>query len=305
MSLGARWIDLLDPSREEIARESPVDLHRRALERLLARPRLDQDGRPTFESHGDYVFALLLVPVGVPEEDRIYYQEIDLVLTPEVALTVRKTPPGEAPFDLGPLQLACDAHGKPTAGTIAYYLVDDVADRYLSLVELLDVEIEELEDGVETWPSSQVRRRLSALRRDVLQLRRTLAPTRDAVRRVVDGRVDVGDDAVFGRALELDVANANDKLTRAVESLDLARELIASVRDYHQSKISQEQNEIVKRLAVIASLVLFPTFLVGVYGQNFDHMPELGWRLGYAFSWGLIVLTTIAQLAFFRRKKWI
>ena len=60
-----------------------------------------------------------------------------------------------------------------------------------------------------------------------------------------------------------------------------------------------------KRLTVIASLLLFPTFLVGVYGQNFDHMPELHWRYGYAFSWAVIILTTIAQLAFFRRKRWI
>ena len=83
------------------------------------------------------------------------------------------------------------------------------------------------------------------------------------------------------------------------------RELIADARDYHQAKIAQDQNEIVKKLAVVASLVLIPTFLVGVYGQNFEHMPELGWRFGYAFSWGVIALITIGQLAFFRRKKWI
>ena len=60
------------------------------------------------------------------------------------------------------------------------------------------------------------------------------------------------------------------------------------MRDYHQAKIAQDQNEVVKRLTVIASLLLFPTFIVGVYGQNFDHMPELHWRLGYVFSWALI-----------------
>jgi len=248
---------------------------------------------------------VLLVPVGVPEEDRVFYQEIDLVLTPEAALTVRKTPPGERPFDLEALEQACDAHGSPTAGVIAYYLVDEVAERYLGIVDLLDTEIDELESGIESWQSSQIGKRLSELRRDVLQIRRTLTPTRDAVRRIVDGRVDVGEDAVFDRSLELDFSEAYDRLLRATESLDVSRELIASARDYHQSKISQEQNEVVKRLAVIASLVLFPTFLVGVYGQNFEHMPELGWRLGYAFSWGLIVLTSVAQLAFFRWKKWI
>ena len=305
MSPAARWIDLLDPSRAELLAEAPVELHPSAVERLVARARVDQEPRPTLEPHGDYVFGVLLVPVGVPEEDRVFYQEIDLVLTPEAALTVRKTPPGERPFDLGPLEQACDAHGSPTSGVIAYYLVDEVAERYLGIIDLLDTEIDELEDGIESWPGAQVRKRLSELRRDVLQIRRTLTPTRDAVHRIVDGRVDVGEDAAFDRSLELEFAEAYDRLLRATESLDVSRDLIASARDYHQSKISQEQNEVVKRLAVIASLLLLPTLLVGVYGQNFEHMPELGWRLGYAFSWGLIALTTIGQLAFFRWKKWI
>jgi magnesium transporter len=69
--------------------------------------------------------------------------------------------------------------------------------------------------------------------------------------------------------------------------------------------VAQTQNEVVQRLTAIASLLLFPTFVVGVYGQNFDVLPELHWHYGYAFSWAVIVLSTIAQLAFFRRKKWI
>ena len=305
MSPAARWIDLLDPSREELLAEAPVELHPQAVERLAARARGDQEPRPALEPHGDYIFGVLLVPVGVPEEDRVFYQEIDLVLTPEAALTVRKTPPGERAFDMGPLEQACDAHGSPTSGVIAYYLVDEVAERYLGIIDLLDTEIDELENGIESWPSAQVRKRFSELRRDVLQIRRTLSPTRDAVRRIVDGRVDIGENSVFDHSLELHFAEAYDRLLRATESLDVSRDLIASARDYHQSKISQEQNEVVKRLTAVASLVLFPTFLVGVYGQNFEHMPELGWRLGYAFSWGLIVLTTVGQLAFFRWKKWI
>ena len=72
-----------------------------------------------------------------------------------------------------------------------------------------------------------------------------------------------------------------------------------------QPRSRYDQNETIRRLTVVASLVLLPTFIVGVYGQNFDHMPELHWRLGYAFSWGVIMLVTIAQLIFFRRKRWI
>ena len=204
-------------------------------------------------------------------------------------MTVRKTPPGEEPFDLAEVQKACDAHGSPSTGLVAYYLLDEIAERYLQLIDVLDEEIDELEDGIEHWPNERVRRRLSELRHDVLQIRKTLSPTRDAVRRVVDGRVDVGDDLVFDRAHELDFADAYDKLLRATEALDISRELITSAREFHQSKIGQEQNEIVKRLTVVASLLLFPTFLVGVYGQNFDHLPELHWHYGYAYSWAVIV----------------
>jgi magnesium transporter len=77
------------------------------------------------------------------------------------------------------------------------------------------------------------------------------------------------------------------------------------VRDYHQSKIANDQNQVMKVLTVVASLVLFPTFIVGVYGQNFIHMPELHWRYGYAYSWGIIAVSTVLQVVFFRRKRWI
>ncbi len=302
MNGGARWIDLLDPSREELLAASPVDLHPRALDLLLS---IDEhEPRPTLESHGDYVFGVLLVPVPARDQDYVV-QEVDLVLTPEVALSVRKTPPGGEPFDLEPVEAASDARVVPSAGQIAHHFVDAVTEHFLNAVDALNDESAEMEDGIESWPGEQTRRELSGLRRNVLTVRRLLTPTRDAVRRVVDGRVDVGENLVFDRSLELDFADAYDRLLRATESLDVARELIADARDYHQAKIAQDQNEIVKKLAVVASLVLIPTFLVGVYGQNFEHMPELGWRFGYAFSWGVIALITIGQLAFFRSKKWI
>ena len=96
-----------------------------------------------------------------------------------------------------------------------------------------------------------------------------------------------------------------DKLLRANDALELSRDLIAGVRDFYQSKVAQGQNEVVQRLTAIASLLLVPTFVVGVYGQNFDHLPELHWQYGYAFSWAVIIIATVAQLAFFRWKMWI
>jgi magnesium transporter len=106
--------------------------------------------------------------------------------------------------------------------------------------------------------------------------------------------------------VEVAFNSAYDKLLRAFDGLELSRDLIASVRDYLQAKIANDQNEVTKTLTVIASLLLVPTFIVGLYGQNFQHhFPEIHWQFGYLFSWALIAGTTVLQLWFFRRKKWI
>ncbi|HJX47857.1 MAG TPA: CorA family divalent cation transporter, partial [Gaiellaceae bacterium] len=140
----------------------------------------------------------------------------------------------------------------------------------------------------------------------LLRIRRTLAPTRDAVRRVVDDVIEVEHgEEVFPHEAEIAFTSTYDKLLRASDGLEFSRDLLASVRDYQQSKIAIDQNDVTKRLTVAASLILVPTFIVGVYGQNFVHMPELRWHYGYAYSWALIIATTIAQLIWFRRKRWI
>jgi magnesium transporter len=310
--MASTWIDLLDPTPEELRAKAPQHLEETALERLLAPPEHEDEPRPTLQGHGDYVFGVLLIAVAVPEEDSVYYQEVDLVITHDTLLTVRKTPPGGRP--------ACDVTAvektsKPddSAGLLAYRLLDEIAERYLDLVDSLDDEIDELEDKVGGSPPKVVGRRLRELRRDLREIRRTLTPTRDAVHKVLDGRIELdnGDEDrdnpedLFPRDVEIAFSDAYDKLLRATEALESSRDSLAGVRDFLQGTIANDQNEVVKRLTVIASLLLVPTFIVGLYGQNFRDVPELHWGFGYWWSWGLIILTTVGQLAFFRWKRWI
>lgn len=300
----AEWVDLLDPDEEAIRRAvSPIELHDSALEALLLQPSQDGPPRPRMQTHGDYVFGLLVVPVVVNEEGRVYYQEVDLILTGSRAVTVRKTPVGGSPFEIS-------THGKTRhketpPGGVAYRIVDEVAESFLDLVDGMNAEIDDLEDHVEQWSNERVRSRLSELRHDLLHARRSLGPTRDAIRRVIDDRVELDSGDLFPREIELHFGDAFDKLLRALEGLELARDLIAGVRDFHLSKVANDQNEVVKRLTAIASILLLPTLIVGVYGQNFEFMPELHWRYGYAFSWALIVLSTVAQVWYFRRNHWL
>jgi magnesium transporter len=300
---GLRWNDLIDPTEDELRAALPDGLHPTALATLRAPPLHDDEPRPRIDSHGDYIVGVLLVPVAVGQEDRVYYQEVDFLLTPEHLVTVSKTPPGEEPFDPISAKNACRPDD-PT-GMYLYRLVDEVAERFLDLVDSLDEEVDELEDAVEQWNPTVIRDRISRLRHDLLHVRRTLAPTRDAVRQIVDNRIEIdGDEELFPRDVELHFADAYDKLLRASEGLDATRELVSGVRDYFQAKVSIDQNEVMKRLTMIASLLLLPTFIVGLYGQNFRKIPELHWGFGYAWSWGLIIVTTAIQLVYFRRKRW-
>jgi magnesium transporter len=297
------WIDLLDPSPEELRRHLPADVHYRAREQLEQPIVHDDEPRPRLESHGDYIFGVLLVAVAVPEKNEVYYQEVDLVLTREMLLTVRKTPTEGPPYDPSTAREAC-RKDDPTA-KVVYHLVDDIAECYLDLIDKLDEKIDELEDHVEDWPADRIRERISSLRHDLLHIRRTLAPTRDAVRAVVDNRVELEGEELFTHDVELSFGDAYDKLLRAADGLELSRDLLAGVRDFNQSKIANDQNEVMKRLTMVASMLLLPTLIVGLYGQNFDRIPELHWSFGYYYSLGLIAVTTIAQFAFFKWRKWL
>jgi magnesium transporter len=297
------WIDLIDPQEEELRKHLPPGVRPTALTALLEPHVHDDEPRPRVESHGDYIFGVFLLPVVVPKDDRIYYQELDFIATKETLVSVSKTPPGEEPFDPQPAKEACRPHD-PT-GMFVYHLVDEIAERYLDLIDALDDEIDELEDLVASKPAPEVGHRLRELREDVRGIRRTLAPTRDAVHKIVDDRIELDEGELFPRDVEIAFGDAYDKFMRASEALESSRDALASVRDYLQGKISVDQNEVMKRLTMVASLLLLPTFIVGLYGQNFVNIPELHWAWGYWWSWGWIIATTFGQIAFFRWKKWI
>src|SRR5919199_3718767 len=124
----AEWIDLIDPTPDELRAKLPRAVQESALELLLAPARHDDEPRPTLQAHGDYVFGVFLVAIAVREEDRVFYQEIDAILTHEVLLTVSKTPPGEHPYDPRPVRAAC--HPDDAAGMMLYRLLDAIAGHH-------------------------------------------------------------------------------------------------------------------------------------------------------------------------------
>jgi magnesium transporter len=297
-----RWIDLCDPDEATLRAALPAGIHDTAMARILGEAR--EEPRPRLASQGSYVFGVLAFP-AVRADGEVVFQEVDLIADLDVLVTVRKTPAGHTACEFDDARNAALRNGSPP-GLCLHVVVDEIAERFLTMVDGFDDAIDELEDHVKDWPSTEIRERISSIRHDILHVRRVLAPTRDAARAVLDDRVELdGDVSLFPRDIELHFADAYDKLLRATDGLDLSRDLLAGVRDFHQAEVANDQNEVMKRLTVVASVLLLPTFIVGLYGQNFKHIPETGWGQGYAWSWGLIIVTTALQLWYFRRKQWI
>jgi magnesium transporter len=300
----ARWTDLVDPTREEILAALPVNVDPEVVETLATPTGGGRAPRPEIEGHGAYVFGVLVAARPIPEENRIACQEVDFVVMPSGLVTVRKMPGGGGVSMSPPAGLQPALAEGATAGALVHALVDDVADSYLSSIDEIYGEIEELEDAIDTAPPGLVRERIARFRHELLDARRMMSATRGAVRRIIDGRVEIGEHALFPPELELRFADTYETLVRAIEELDIARELLAGVRDHNQSKIAESQGDIVKKLTVVASLVLVPSLIVGFYGQNFETVfDDDFWQL--SVSVGLIVGSTIAQLAVYRWRRWI
>lgn len=300
-----RWHDPAHP--EEINRLKELagtKLDERTVDRLSEDGRDVRDLRARFEVvEGRYIFGVIPIPRLVRERDEVIYQETDVILTEQTFVTVRKQYEGTA-FDPQILLECCPNRAGRSSGEMFYRLMEDVAQAYVDLINDLQDEIDELERAIGVASTDRIHKRHSNLRRDLVDARRQIMPLLAALKAIDDERLDIRD-RIFPSDIELLMRDVKNDLERVVETIPLMSDLLSGVRDYHQGFISQKQNDVIQRLTIIASLLLVPTLIVGVYGQNFAHIPELQWRQGYGWSWLLIVATTIIQLLIFRKLGWI
>jgi Mg2+ and Co2+ transporter CorA len=302
VSVPVEWTDLVDPTAEEIEGTISPPPPPEAMEVLTAPAGEGHTAVPMLQAHGHCVLARLAYPVPVPGNERAEYLELDLVATPAKVVTVRRTGVGGA---LAPVDgLAARIDDGAVAGEVFHAAVDDAADDFLELLDGFYESIDDLEDEIEHLTGADVRRRISLLRNELLRARRASSATRGIARRIVDGRVDIGRSELFPRVIEARFVDTYETLVRTTEELDVARDLLGGVRDFYQAKVTEQQNEVAKTLTVIASLVLVPSFIVGFYGQNFaGHFRDWYWSIG--MSLGLILATTVVQLALFRWRRWL
>jgi len=182
---------------------------------------------------------------------------------------------------------------------LACWIIDYSVDRFLDLLGQIDDHIEFIEDEVFDNPSNRLLEDISDLRSDILYLQRTINPQRDELSKITRQPVPFIDEEV-----KVYFRDVQDHITRSIELLANYRELVAGARDMYMTTISNRMNEVMKTLTIIATIFIPLTFLAGIYGMNFTHMPELGWPWSYYSLLGFMGMVTGGMIYYFKHKDW-
>ena len=254
--------------------------------------------RPKFEDYGDRDLVIAQQVRVLPDQG-IDMSQVSVIASPRWVVSVR-----EEPSDLlEPLRsrlLGQAPMPRLGADYLAYQILDAVIDGYFPVLEALGELLEELEEEVTTRPGRDALVRLHATRRVLLMLHRTMFRQRDALAQILRG-----DGRPFGPEVRIYIRDAYDHALQVIDTIESYREVVVGLVDVYLSMVSNRLNEVMKTLTVMASIFIPLTFVVGVYGMNFDVMPELHWRWGYPAVWVLMIAIAAGLLAWFRHRGWL
>ena len=254
--------------------------------------------RPKLEAFDDYLF--IVVRMLSLEDGHLADEQISMVLSRDIVITFQERP-GDI---LEPLRERI-RKGKGRirgmgADYLAYALLDIVVDHYFVVLEASSGLIDDIEGEVYADPRPEVMERISALKQDALHMRKAVWPVRDLMSALLRE-----ESALFTRQTQTYLRDAYDHVVQAIDALETLRETVGSLQDSYLSSLSFRMNEVMKVLTIIATIFIPLTFFAGIYGMNFEYMPELAWRWSYPVLWLLMILMTAGMVWWFRRKNWL
>lgn len=300
--LGVRWVDV-----DGVHQVQPVSAigERFSLHPLLVEDVLNPASRPKLEEYDQHLF--LVFKAFHPSEDEhgfhVVPEQISVVLGRGWVITFQELP-GDT-FDSVRTRLR-EGRGrlrKCKADYLAYALLDATVDRYFEVLDRVAELVDELEREVLLGDPDQVRglpSRIHLLRQELQKMRKHVAPLASAVSVLERGGHELVTEDT--RTFVRDVA---DHVAQVLDQIEQLRDALADLLNAHLALSSQKIGEVTKVLTVVSTVFIPLTFIVGIYGMNFDHMPELHWRYGYLLTWVVMTAVTVGLILYFRRQKWL
>ena len=261
---------------------------------------VNTDQRPKVEDYDDYVFAVVKMLRWDETAKEVRTEQVSMVLGPHYLLTFQERPGDVFEPVRERIRNSKGRIRKKGPAYLAYALVSAVVDSYFAVLEKVGDEIEGLETKVLDAPSIEEQQRIYRLKREMILLRRSVWPLREAVGTLAKGESSQVDDdsATFFR-------DVYDHTIHVAETVEMFRDTLSGLLDLYLSSVSNRMNEVMKVLTIIATIFIPLTFVAGIYGMNFEHMPELKLEWGYAAVWVVMLIVGASMIVFFRRKKWL
>ena len=288
------WVALKDPDAAELAEmQSEFGLHELAVEDSR-----HGHQRPKIEEFGNSLFAVLHNPELA--QDELNVGEVDIFIGPNYILSVRNN----VEQGFAAVRERCEREPellKHGSGFVFYALIDAVVDRYFPVLDKLEVELEQIEERIFSSTAQRANiEALYALKRKLMKLQYAVVPLLEGVGKLYGGRVP---QVCIG--LSEYYRDISDHLIRIQQSITSLREMVITAISVNLSMITLHENQTTKQLAAYAALIAVPTLIAGVYGMNFEHMPELKWLFGYPIALALMLGIDMYLYRRFRKAGWL
>ena len=270
------------------------NLHPLVLEDIL-----NTDQRPKIEDFDDYIYIVLRM-INYSEDNELTSEQISLILGSNFVISLQE---GNGTFFAPILERLRTSKGrirKSGADYLIYTLMDLIVDNYFVVLEQFGESLEYLEEEVVKQPTPKTLQDIHRFKYDMIMLRKSVWPLREVI-----GRLERRESDLIEEATGIYFKDVYDHTIVAIDNIETYRDILSGMLDIYLSSISNRLNEIMKVLTIIATIFMPLTFLAGVYGMNFKHMPELEWLWGYPFALGLMLAISLSMLLYFHRKKWI
>lgn len=290
------WINIDGLSDTNLIQEvgEKFNLHPLILEDVL-----NVEQRPKFEEIDGYIFFTIKMIYIAPNEG-VTYEHISLILGKNIVLLFQEK--SEDIFDLIRDRLR-NSYGKIRQKKVEYLFyrfIDTIVDNYYLVLDHFAERIEQLEDEVMENPSIETLQKLQGIRKELIYLRRSVYPLREGINALIKSETPL-----LKKETERYLADVYDHTIHVIESLETYRDLLGGIMDLYMNSVSNKMNEIMKVLTIMSTIFIPLTFIAGIYGMNFEYIPELGFKWGYGAVWIVMIVVAILMLFFFKRKKWL
>ena len=295
-STGITWVNVDGIHQTELFQKigDCFGLHPLVLEDIM-----NTDQRPKMEDFGDYVY-LVMKMLSINGQGEIAAEQVSLILGKNFVLSFREQKSDMFEPIVERIKSGKGFIRKAGADYLAYALLDAVVDHYFVVLEKREEEIDALEEEVVINATPNTLQRIHKLRRELIFLRKAILPFRSVI-----GALERGESPFFEQTSRIYLRDIYDHTIHIIDTLETFRDLATGLLDIYLSSVSNRMNSVMRVLTVIATIFMPLTFLAGVYGMNFKHMPELEWTWGYPAVLLLMATVGISMQVYFRKKKWL